>query len=162
MQFGVTLETKVIPEYHTSALGFPIIIRNLVKVKILGEWCPEINWKLLSQIAITALMTKPSRLIGGEIKFIRTYFSMSLRDFGAMIQVSAAAVKKWEDKALEATDMHAPTEKMIRLHILNQCFVSQDPLTLKNFRLHFEKIINQQYGNNFEPFSLDYSELNAA
>lgn len=156
------LETKILPEYQTSALGFPIIIRNLLMVKRLGHWCPEINWKFLSQIAITAMMTKPARLTGGEVKFIRTYFNMSLREFATLIQVSHTVVKKWEDKFDKPTDMIAPTEKLIRLHILNNCFTSLDPETLKTFRILHEKIIHQHYSINFETFSWDYSELHAA
>lgn len=156
------MEKKVVKKFETSVLGFPIIIRNVLFFKRMGEWCPEINWNLLSNMAIIALMTKPSRLSGGEIKFIRTYLNLTYRDFGSIIGVAASTIKKWENKELKITEMRIPAERMIRMHILHTCFKSENSKALRQFHQYFEQIIENQFNKDFESLKFDYSDLQAA
>jgi transcriptional regulator with XRE-family HTH domain len=68
--------------------------------------------------------TKPARITGSEIHFIRTYLKMTLADFGARFSVSHPAVKKWEKTADQATAMKWSVEKDIRLFILDRLAVN--------------------------------------
>ncbi|NGX42385.1 MAG: hypothetical protein K940chlam7_00665 [Chlamydiae bacterium] len=156
------MERKTQKQFKTDIFGFPIIIHNVVMIKRMGEWCPEINWNILSSMAITALMTKPSRLTGGEMKFIRTYMNYTYREFGKIIGVAASTIKKWEKKDLEFTDMRLPMEKMIRMHILQNCFKFENKRALQEFRKYFQQIIDNQFNEDFTPLHFDYSELKAA
>lgn len=156
------MESKIQKQLKTDILGFPVIIHNVLMIKRMGEWCPEINWNVLSTMVLTSLMTKPSKLTGGEVKFIRTYMNYSYREFGKIIGVSASAIKKWENKNQESTDMHTPMEKMIRLHILKTCFQSKKQKALKEFHSYFQQIIDSQFNEDFSPLHFDSSELKAA
>ncbi|HFN0434705.1 hypothetical protein SC867_09075 [Legionella pneumophila serogroup 2] len=59
------------------------------------------------------------RLTGNQVKFIRTYFSMSLSEFGkTVVHESHTAVSEWEKCGDEITNMNENTEQVLRLYII--------------------------------------------
>lgn len=102
-----------------TGLGFPIELHNVECIKISGEFHPKIDIKKVADIAIKSLVTQEGRLTGNQIKFIRSYLTMSLRAFAKVVNESHAAVKKWEDFVEKPTNMDINIEIMLRLYIFD-------------------------------------------
>lgn len=118
------MKTKIEKHYLYKGLGFPIDLYNVEMVYIDNEWHPKIDVKKISATAIKALVTQQARLTGHQIKFIRSYFSMSLRSFAEnVVHESHTAVSKWEKSGDNATSMDINIEKMIRLYAYDKLFV---------------------------------------
>lgn len=102
---------------HTiySALGFPVIVANPRYIEFEGEQVLDIDPKMIMEAAFKALIQKPARLNGAEVKFLRTYMELSQESFGHLIGVDHSSVAKWEGKALEFTGMDVPTEALLRM-----------------------------------------------
>ena len=61
------------------------------------------------------------RLTGNQVKFIRSYFSMPLREFGeTVVHESYTTVSEWENCEDEITNMNENTEQVLRLYIIVQ------------------------------------------
>lgn len=104
-----------------TGLGFPVELRNVEMVEFDGEWHPKIDVRKVADAAIEALVSQESRLTGNQVKFIRSYFSMSLRKFGTdVVKESHAAVKKWEDTRDKTTNMDLNIEIMLRLYVFDK------------------------------------------
>jgi len=114
------METKTMKEFVDNGFGFPVHLRNVLMVKVRGEWTPKINYNHLARVLLHALGHKSSRLTGVEIKFIRNHFEMTLQDFAKRFSVTHVAVIKWEKSKNQATTMTWSTEKDIRLFILTK------------------------------------------
>lgn len=108
---------KFIKNYIYNGLGFPMELHNVEMVLFDGEFHPKIDVRSISNLAIKSLVSQKNRLTGNQIKFIRTYFSMSLREFAKIVNESHMAVKKWENFKDEPTHMDVNIEIMLRLHI---------------------------------------------
>jgi DNA-binding transcriptional regulator YiaG len=101
-----------------EGLGFPIMLHNVEMIKIDDEWHPKIDVKKISSYAIKAQASQKQRLTGNQIRFIRNFFSMSLREFGnEVVHESHAAVNKWEKHGNQVTSMDINIEKILRLYI---------------------------------------------
>jgi len=111
---------KIVKKYKYTGLGFPIELHNVEMIKYEGEFHPKINVRKIADATIKLLVSQESRLTGNQIKFIRSYFSMSLRDFAKVVNESHTAVKKWEDHLDEVTNMDLNIEIMLRLYIYDQ------------------------------------------
>ena len=111
------MTTKIQKQYIDMGFGFPVYLLNVLMIKIRGHWTPKINYNDLSDLLLTALAEKPSKLTGNELKFIRTKLEMKLADFAEKFYVTHPAVLKWEHKKDEPTGMNWATEKDIRLFI---------------------------------------------
>ncbi len=111
---------KKIKEYIYEGLGFPILLSNVSLVEIDGEHHPKIDIRKVADAAIRGLPLQKERLTGNQVKFIRTYFSMSLREFGKLMNESHMAVKKWEDFKNKSTNMDKNIEIVLRLTILDK------------------------------------------
>lgn len=118
------MKTKVKKKYIYEGLGFPIELHNVEMAQIGNEWHPIINVKEIADEAIESLIVEKKRLSGNQISFIRSYFKLSLREFGKNFGESHTAVKKWEDCKSMQTKMDVNIEAMIRLFIFNQIFKS--------------------------------------
>ncbi|SRR5260221_13795106 len=116
------MNKKTVKKYTYMGLGFPIELYNVNMVQINNNWQPKIDVKAIADFAIKNLITQESRLTGNQIKFIRSYFQMSLRDFGKIINETHAAVKKWEDHLDKQTKMDVNIEIMMRLFIYNRVY----------------------------------------
>ncbi len=113
-------------KYIYEGLGFPVELHDVEMIEFEGEVQPKIDVRKIADAAIKALVSQESRLTGNQIKFIRTYFSMSLRTFAKeVVNESHAAVKKWEDFGNKATNMDLNIEKILRLYILDKVVIPE-------------------------------------
>jgi len=114
------MNKKIVKNYTYTGLGFPVDLHNVEMVLFDGEMHPQIDVRKIADLAIKSLVLQKSRLTGNQIKFIRTYFSMSLREFAKVVNESHMAVKKWEDFKDKSTNMDRNIEIMLRLHIYDR------------------------------------------
>ncbi len=112
------MKTKIQKEFLDTGFGFPILLFNFPMIKVRSEWSPKINYNLLSVKLLRALSQKQSRLTGNQIKFIRNYFEMTLKDFAKRFCVTHVSVIRWENSKNCSTSISWATEKDIRLYIL--------------------------------------------
>ncbi|MBI5447955.1 MAG: hypothetical protein HY939_04430 [Gammaproteobacteria bacterium] len=132
------MNKKIVKNYIYKGFGFPVELHNVEMVSFDGELHPKINVRKIADTLIKSLISQKNRLTGNQIKFIRTYFSKSLREFAKIVNESHMAVKKWEDFKDEPTKMDPNIEIMLRLHIYNQVVVK-----LKNDNKEKIKFYNQ-------------------
>jgi hypothetical protein len=147
------METKVQKRFIDRGFGFPITLLNAPLVKVHGIWTPKINYNELALVVLRALAHKGSRLTGNEIKFIRTYFELTLQAFAKRFCVTHVAALKWEKVHNELTAMSWTTEKDIRLFILSNLAAKADELA----QLYNELILLPD--RQPEPIQLDAKKL---
>lgn len=123
---------KIIPSYKYEGLGFPIELHNVEMILIKGEYAPKINIQLIADKAIKNLILQKNKLTGNQIKFIRNYFSLSLRQFSVIVNESHTAIRKWENFQNSSTNMDPNIEKTIRVYIYDKIFIKD-----KNDKLNF-------------------------
>ena len=117
------MNKKIVKNYIYNGLGFPVELHDVEMVLVNGEMHPKIDVRKTADLVIKSLVSQKSRLTGNQIKFIRTYFSMSLREFAKVVNESHMAVKKWEDFKDEPTRMDQNIEIMLRLHIYDHVVI---------------------------------------
>lgn len=115
------MKTKIVENLCYEGLGFPVDLEHVEMVEIDNEWHPKIDVRKIADAVIEALAYQEGRLTGNQVKFIRSYFSMTLRKFGGeVVHETHAAVDKWEKCGDEMTSMNDNTEYVLRLYILEQ------------------------------------------
>ena len=112
-----------------EGLGFPIRLVNVPMKKVFGEWVIDINFNVLQTTTLNLLARKPTHLSGGELRFIKDYLELSIRDFAKLFGVTHAIVLKWEK---EESKMNPSIEVCLRLYILNHLKVTGNDV-LENF-----------------------------
>lgn len=113
------MNTKIVKNYLYEGLGFPVELDAVEMRCIDAEWCPIINVQKIADEVIEKLAVQETRLTGNQVKFIRSYYSMPLREFGEkVVHESHMAVSKWEKRAELPTNMNANTEHELRLYII--------------------------------------------
>lgn len=152
------MERKIVKEYVDHGFGFPLILRHVPMVKVFGTWTPDLNYKQLERGVLLALMTKPSRLSGSEIRFIRHFFKMTLQEFGERFAVRHSAVLKWEKAKETPTRMEWSTEKDIRLFIADR-LLPEEELEKKIIPLYRE--LREKKQDEQLPVEQDCQELQA-
>ncbi|HSW75888.1 MAG TPA: hypothetical protein VLG50_02510 [Candidatus Saccharimonadales bacterium] len=143
------MKKKILKNYTYEGLGFPITLHNVEFVEIDGEFHPKIDVRKVSDMAIISLVDQKSRLTGNQIKFIRKYFSKSLREFSVIVNESHMAVKKWENFNDKPTNMDINIEILLRLFIYDQTSIkfSSDKKRLVNFYRQY-KILREMFAEN--------------
>lgn len=112
-------DKKIQKTFTDNGFGFPIQILNAPLRKVRGKWTLDLNFEQYERAVLMALAYKPYRLTGNEIKFIRHYFEMPLKDFGKRFgDVAHSAVIKWEKFQDEPTNMNWACEKDIRMFVI--------------------------------------------
>lgn len=115
------MKTKIEPTFLYDGLGFPIELENVEMININNEWHPQIDVRYVADEIIKKLATQEERLTGNQVKFIRTYFSMPLREFGeTVVHESHTDVSEWEKCGDEITSMNENTEQVLRIYIIEQ------------------------------------------
>ena len=109
------VKKHIVPEYTDTGFGFPVIIQNVEMAQIAGETVALIDYKKLERLLIRSLPSKPARLSGAEIRFIRQYFGLTLEEFAKVFGVTHPAVKKWEASRNEPSCMATTTEMALRM-----------------------------------------------
>jgi len=133
------MKTKIEPIFLYEGLGFPIELENVEMIKINNEWHPKIDVRYVADEIIKKLATQEERLTGNQVKFIRSYFSMPLREFGEIVvHESHTAVSKWEKYKDEITNMNENTEQVLRLYIIEQT-QTKTKADQKNFYSNFKR-----------------------
>lgn len=117
------MKTKKVKNYLYEGLGFPVELDEVEMVFIDSDWHPKINVQKVSDEVLKKIAVQEARLTGYQVKFIRTYFSMSLRDFGEkVVHESHMAVSKWEKKGDLPTNMNTNTEHELRLYVIENIY----------------------------------------
>ena len=133
------MERKTQKKYIYEGLGFPVELNNVEMVKVQGEWVPKIDVRDIALRTIRELPFQSTRLSGNQVRFIREYFQMSLREFSKIVHQSHTAIDKWEKFGNKETNMDSNIEVVLRLHIFHEVCAK----TLKqknNFYKAYEKI----------------------
>ena len=113
------MNAKKVKNYSYEGFGFPIELDEVEMIFIDGDWHPKIDLQKLADVVIAKIAIQESRLTGNHVKFIRSYYSMSLRDFAEkVVHESHMAVSKWEKKGDLNTNMNTNTEHELRLYII--------------------------------------------
>jgi hypothetical protein len=121
-----------------EGLGFPINLEKVEMVNISGEWHPKMDIRKIADQAIKMLVSRDAKLTGNQVKFIRTYFSMSLRKFAKeVVRESHTAVAKWEACLNESTKMDINIEMMLRLYVIEKL----ESKTVKDRNKFYEKYL---------------------
>jgi DNA-binding transcriptional regulator YiaG len=131
------MKTKIVDHYIYEGLGFPVDLEKVEMIFIDSDWLPKINVKKVADEVIEKLAIQDARLTGHQVKFIRSYFSMSLREFGEKVaHESHMAVSKWEKKGDMPTNMNANTEHELRLYIMERKVSSSKSQKPKFFEIY--------------------------
>lgn len=132
------VKKKIIGKYKYEGLGFPIELTNVEFVMLSNEWHPKIDVRRIADTTIKKLAAQGTKLTGNQIKFIRGYFSMSLRQFAKkVVNESHMAVSKWEKFGNQPTHMDDNIEVMLRLYIYEKTSAK----TAKQKNTFFEKYL---------------------
>ena len=133
------MKTKIEPLFLYKGLGFLIELESVEMIKFNEEWLPKIDVQYIADELIKKLAIQEERLTGNQVKFIRSYFSMPLREFGkTVVHESHTAVSKWEKCGDEITSMNENTEQVLRIYIIEQT-QTKTQAERKNFYLNFKK-----------------------
>lgn len=131
------MKTKIEPILRYEGLGFPIELENVEMININDEWHPKIDVHYIADEIIKKLAVQEDRLTGNQVKFIRSYFAMSLRDFGKkVVNESHTAVSKWEKWGDDVTNMNQNTEQVLRLYVIEK---TQTKTEQNNFYLNYSR-----------------------
>ena len=113
-------EKKIEKKFIDHGFGFPISLHNVPMTKVRGAWTPDVNYNDLTRAVAMALASSKALLTGHQVKFIRQFFEMTLKEFGDRFNVSHPAVIKWENQKNKPTKMDWSTEKDIRMEIVRR------------------------------------------
>lgn len=117
------MNKKIVKIFIYEGLGFPIELHNIEMIMINGKYAPKIDVRAIADDAIKSIVLQKTRLTGNQVKFIRTYFSSSLREFSKIVNESHMAVKKWENFKDNITNMDPNIEVRIRLFIYDKACI---------------------------------------
>lgn len=115
------MKEKIVKNFTYDGFGFPVKLEKIKMVKIDSEWHPKIDVRKVSDNVIKQLAVQERPLTGHQVKFIRSYFPMSLREFaGKVVHQSHATVSKWEHYGAEPARIDSNTEIMLKLYIIGK------------------------------------------
>ena len=122
-----------------------------------GEFHPVVDVKKVSELAIKKLIVQKERLTGNQVKFIRSFFSMTLRSFAVnVVSESHTAVSKWEKSGNEATKMDINIEKILRMYMFEKVCATTKKEQKEFFNLYMS--LKEMYLKKVaDPFKLTYS-----
>ncbi|MBS0359102.1 MAG: hypothetical protein JSS53_07525 [Proteobacteria bacterium] len=133
------MKSKVVKSFTYKGLGFPVELQKVKMLMIDGEWHPKIDVRKIADVVIESLVSQKERFTGNQVKFIRTYFSMSLREFAEnVVKESHTAVNKWEKSGNHVTNMDINIEKMLRLYISDVIYVKNRNQKVKFYEKYKE------------------------
>lgn len=137
---------KIVKTYIYEGLGFPIELKNIEMIFVRGEYAPKIDVESIAEKAAKNLILQQPKLTGNQIKFIRSYFSLSLREFSKIVNESHTAIRKWESFKNKPTNMDPNIEARIRVYIYDKVFIrsTNDKLKFYDQYQAIIKIISHQ------------------
>jgi len=97
-------------------LGFPVLLVDVPLVEVRGVQVPDVNLKVLQDAVFTLLVTKPSRLSGAEVRFIRKHLRLRQVDLAQVLNMANhSVVSQWESREDAVAGMDYNTEVLLRL-----------------------------------------------
>lgn len=120
------MRKKIEKKFIYTGLGFPVELHNVEMIKIKDAFHPKIDVRKIADSVIESLIIQKTRFTGNQVKFIRTYFSMSLRKFANVVNESHTAIMKWENFSDKPTNMDVNIESMLRLYICDHVIVKNN------------------------------------
>jgi len=105
-------------EYNFKDSGLPVVLEGIEFVKCgacgnVDPIIPKLS-KIMRLIAL-AVIRKPYRLTGAEVRFLRKFLHMNGADFSALLKVDKTTLSKWENDAIE---IGGQTDRLIRTIVL--------------------------------------------
>jgi DNA-binding transcriptional regulator YiaG len=127
----------MVKNYVYEGLGFPVELDNVEMLFIENDWHPRIDIQRIADNVVKKLAVQETRLTGNQVKFIRSYFSMPLREFGEkVVHESHGAVRKWEQKGNSPTNMNSNTEHELRLYVIEELHSKADESKSKFYDIY--------------------------
>ena len=111
---------KTLSSYTFKGFGFDVLLKNVPVKTVDGDDYPNINMNELKTHTAKALLRSKQRLIGHQMKFLRTYLKMSFDDVSARIHIPASTLRSWENKGADFTGLSLEQEKAFRILAINQ------------------------------------------
>jgi DNA-binding transcriptional regulator YiaG len=111
--------SKEVKNYNFLGFGFSVVLENVNVVERDGATYPDINVEALARKVMLYLTSSNHALTGSQVKFLRKRLGLTLEQFGQLLDVTHAAVCKWEAKKDNATEMMYATEVLLRMHVLS-------------------------------------------
>ena len=142
-----------------TVLGFPVLILNPVFKKAFGDDCLDIDHKKFVASVFMALIYKPARLSGAELKFIRQYMEMSQDNFVKKIfygEIDRATLSRYEGKKLRASGMNASQESILRARMI--VYISRERPSVKKY---FASVVDNFAATHDvgEPIRIGYDDV---
>jgi DNA-binding transcriptional regulator YiaG len=103
--------------YVYNGLGFPIELKNVEMVRFADESHPLIDVKKVAAAALESLRTQTTEYTGGQIAFVRVYFSMTRKELAALVKVPVNVVQQWERRPDKTVDMSSESKNLLKQHI---------------------------------------------
>src|ERR1700733_7405619 len=116
---------KTLETYTFTGFGFDVLLKNVVVKKTHGEEYPDINMNELKLLTAKALLKRPVRMTGHEIKFLRTFLKLSFDVLSEKINVPASTIRSWEAKGKDVTGLSLEQEKVLRIYVINKVLESE-------------------------------------
>ena len=111
-------------EYHGA--GIPVIISQVMLRPFCDDWIPMVDDAAVHRILAKEVCTKPSRLSGSDVRFLRQWLKLSMADLADHFGYTAPAVHKWEQRRDLTANMHWSAESQLRLLVLDQLNLRAD------------------------------------
>lgn len=145
-----------IKNFEWDGFGFPVIFDRLPAVKLRGELVPDVDFHQFAKPLIEYICAHQEiPLSGNQVKFIRHYFGMSLREFAKLLNVKHQSVMRWEDRNNSAAQIDVNTEIVMRIKILKKLKVKAATIGLVIDKIdHIEEFECAGHYKNFEPLRL--------
>lgn len=132
---------QTLKNYEFNGFGFPVVLESVPAIEIDGELVPAVNWTRVGFAVVMELCRQPNfSLTGNHIKFIRTQFDMTMRDFAKWIGVVHGSVSEWEKKAEHKAQIESHTEFAIRMQAMVRAAQHLDQTTSSKIQL--EEIVS--------------------
>lgn len=120
-------KTKFLSEFTYDGFGFPVELTGRIPVcHVRGTWVLDLPQTEFEASVALALANAPWRLTGHQVHFLRHFFGLTLKDFGARFgDVSHACVIQWQKAESEPTSMNWAIEKDLRLAVFKKLLSSE-------------------------------------
>ena len=117
-------------------LGFPIVLVNPPMIRVRGVRVPDVNMRDLQVAVSRQLVTKPARLTGAEVRFIRKHYRLRQADLARVLNMANhSVVSQWEGREDEPSGMEYNTEVVLRVWMVAREGIADGLLDLLDGRL---------------------------
>ncbi len=111
--------SKILENYIFSGFGFDILLKNVVIKEAHGEEYPDINMNELKLMTAKALLIRPVKMTGYQIKFLRTFLKLSFDSLAEKIDTAASTIRSWEKKGKDVSGLSIEHEKAFRIYAIH-------------------------------------------